>query len=52
MPKTDNIPGHHLLPRRERRAGARVLLWARVVTAVSGAAASALLVVTMVGRWL
>jgi hypothetical protein len=28
MPKHEPIPGHHLLPRRERRLGARLLLWA------------------------
>jgi hypothetical protein len=52
MPRPDDIPGHRLLPRRERRAGARLLLWARVVTAMSGATASALIVVAMAGRLL
>ncbi|HMJ36333.1 MAG TPA: hypothetical protein VK501_20695 [Baekduia sp.] len=52
MPKHEPIPGHHLLPRRERRLGARLLLWATVVTALSGAAVSALHVIAIAGRML
>jgi hypothetical protein len=52
MPNPDDISGHDLLPRRERRAGARLLLWARVVTAVSSATVAALVVVAMAGRLL
>lgn len=50
MPKHQPIPGHHLLPRRERRLGARLLLWATVVTALSGAAVSALHVIVIAER--
>lgn len=50
MSKLEPIPGHHLLPRRERRLGARILLWAAVVTALSGAAVSALHLVAVAGR--
>jgi hypothetical protein len=44
------IPGHRLLSRRELRVSARLLLWSRVVRAVSGAAGSALLVILAAGR--
>jgi hypothetical protein len=45
-----DIPGHRLLSRRERRLCARLLLWARVVRAMSGAAGSTLLVILAAGR--
>jgi hypothetical protein len=46
------IPGYDLLPKAERLAAARCLLWARVAAAVAGAAASILLVIVSAGKLL
>jgi hypothetical protein len=51
-PAPPDIPGYELLPKTERLVAARCLLWARVTAAVTGAAASTLVVIVSAGKLL